>query len=126
MAYVHGHPTVLLVDDHDDVREGLSELLRLEGYTVVTAQNGRDALNQLYQGARPCIILMDLMMPVMAGFEFRQEQREHPEFRDIPIIVYSAIHDLKRVAGHLDAHAYVEKPIMLQNLLALLREHCLK
>lgn len=122
----HGHPTILLIDDHDDIREGLTELFRAEGYAVIAAHNGRDALAQLHAGARPCIILMDLMMPVMSGFEFRQAQLVHPDFKHIPVVIYSGVHDLAEVAKDLHAKAYVEKPILLDRLMAIIREHCLK
>jgi CheY-like chemotaxis protein len=122
----HEHPTILLIEDHDDARESLAELLRFEGYSVICARNGRDAFNKLYQGARPCIILLDLAMPEMSGFEFRQEQRKHGEFKDVPVIVYSSLNDLEAIAGHLDAKAYLQKPSELARLLALVEEHCLK
>jgi CheY-like chemotaxis protein len=77
MNYVH--PTILVIDDQPDARAGLEIMLRRDGYTVETAANGREALDKLWRGLRPCIILMDLMMPVMTGYEFRQEQMEYPE-----------------------------------------------
>jgi CheY-like chemotaxis protein len=122
----HRHPTILLIDDHDDIREGLTELFRAEGYTVIATHNGRDALTKLHSGAHPCIILMDLMMPVMTGFEFRREQLARPDFKDIPVVIYSGVHDLAEVAKDLHAKAYVEKPILLDRLMAIIREHCLK
>jgi two-component system chemotaxis response regulator CheY len=123
---VHVHPTILLIDDQVDVRDGMEELLRLEGYTVETAGNGREALTKLYNGLRPCVILMDLMMPVMTGYEFRQEQLRHPEFSGIPIIVYSGITDVRANAHQLEAAAYAGKPIEPDRLMALVRQHCLK
>ena len=123
---VHVHPAILLIDDHDDVRDGLEVVLRREGYAVETAANGREALNKLCGGLRPCIILMDLMMPVMTGYEFRQEQLAYPEFRDIPLIVYSGVTDVHENARHLQAAAYAEKPIELDRLMGLVRQHCLK
>jgi len=120
------HPTLLLIDDHIDSRDAMEELFRREGYTVETAGHGRQALNKLYNGLRPCVILMDLMMPVMTGFEFRQEQMRHPEFSRIPIIVYSGVTDVRRNAEQLEAAAYVEKPIAPDRLMALVRQHCLK
>lgn len=123
---VHVHPTLLLIDDHIDSRDALEELLRREGYTVETAGDGRQALNKLYNGLRPCLILMDLMMPVMTGFEFRQEQMRHPEFSGIPIIVYSGVTDVRQNAEQLEAAAYAEKPVAPDRLMTLVRQHCLK
>jgi CheY-like chemotaxis protein len=122
----HVHPAVLLIDDHEEFRDGLRELLAREGYKVETAANGREAMNRLYAGFRPCIIILDLMMPVMTGFEFRQEQLGHPEFAEIPLIVCSAMHDVAEKARHLDAIAYIEKPEELPRMLKLVRQHCLK
>ena len=122
----HVHPTILLIDDQADVRESLELILQREGYSVETAANGREALNKLYGGLRPCIILMDLMMPVMTGYEFRQEQMAHPEFSGIPLIVYSGATDMRENARHLQASAYAEKPIELDRLMGLVRHHCLK
>jgi CheY-like chemotaxis protein len=124
MAYVH--PTILLIDDHTDVREAMEELLRGDGYTVQTASNGREALNKLYRGLRPCVILMDLMMPVMTGYEFRQEQMRDPELSAIPIIVYSGVTDVHLNAQQLEATAYAGKPVDPDHLMALVRQHCLK
>jgi CheY-like chemotaxis protein len=107
----HVHPTILLIEDHSEVREGLDLVLQREGYTVETAANGREALAKLFAGSRPCIILMDLMLPVMTGYEFRQEQMSYAEFRDIPLIVYSGVTDVRENASHLQASAYAEKPI---------------
>jgi CheY-like chemotaxis protein len=124
MTYVH--PTILLIDDHTDVREALEELLRHEGYTVESASNGREALNKLYGGLRPCVILMDLMMPMMTGYEFRQEQMRDAELSEIPIIVYSGITDVRENARQLAATAYADKPVDPDNLMFLVRQHCLK
>lgn len=122
----HVHPTILLIDDHDDVRDGLEVVLHHQGYTVETACNGREALQKLRAGLRPCIILMDLMMPIMTGYEFRQEQMTYPEFSDIPLIVYSGVTNLRENAEHLHAAAYAEKPMEMDRLMALVRHHCLK
>jgi CheY-like chemotaxis protein len=83
-------PRILLVEDDDAVRESLSELLRDEGFEVVTARNGREALEHLRAGRRPTAILLDLMMPVMDGWDFRQHQLRDPALRDIPVVVVTA------------------------------------
>jgi CheY-like chemotaxis protein len=66
------------------------------------------------------------MMPVMNGFEFRQQQLRWPDLRDIPVIVYSGVTDATRNARHLNAAAYVGKPIDLDGLLQLVRRECPK
>ena len=80
---------ILVVDDNPDLRDGLRLALSEEGYTVETAINGRDALSRLYAGLKPCLIIMDLMMPVMNGFEFREAQLADARLADIPLIAYS-------------------------------------
>lgn len=121
----HAHPTVLLVDDNDDIRDGLTQLIRAEGYAVETARDGREALRKLRE-VRPCIILLDLMMPEMSGYDFRRAQLADDELKGIPVVVYSAAYDIREAAASLQAAAYAEKPIVLSRLMALIREHCLK
>jgi CheY-like chemotaxis protein len=82
--------TVLIVDDDASVLDALGELLESEGYAVVTALNGREALERLRGGLRPCVILLDLMMPVMDGWDFRQEQVKDRDLKDIPIVIVTA------------------------------------
>jgi CheY-like chemotaxis protein len=119
------HPdTILIVDDHADLREGMQHMLETEGYGVQTAANGREALALLFRGLRPCVIVMDLAMPVMNGFEFRQEQLKHSDIADIPFIAYSAVVDVQQHAQHLRAAAYLEKPIEFQHVLSIIRQHC--
>jgi CheY-like chemotaxis protein len=116
---------VLLVDDNDDIRDGLTQLIRAEGYAVETARDGREALRK-FADVRPCIILLDLMMPDMTGYDFRQAQLADETLKDIPVIVYSAAFDIREAAERLQAAAFAEKPIVLSRLIALIREHCLK
>jgi len=124
-AMVHVHPSVLIIDDNRDIRESFQSLLRFEGYAVETAENGREALSRLYGGLRPCIIILDLRMPLMSGLEFRREQLNHPEFAHIPVIVFSAGDELQQME-RLHAEACLQKPVPPDQLLALLRKHCLK
>src|SRR5215203_3497351 len=82
--------TILVVEDNDDVREMMSITLQLEGHKVVTAANGRQALEVLQRGTDPCMILLDLMMPVMNGWQFQEEVAKDPKLRDIPVVIVSA------------------------------------
>lgn len=117
---------VLVIEDNSDIREGLEALLRMEGFDVVAAQNGRDALEMLEKGLRPCIIIIDLMMPVMNGFEFRAEQLRRPELATIPVIACSGVADAVQSAGQLGAKALVQKPTRPEQLIALVHRHCTK
>src|SRR5690349_1848715 len=82
---------VLVVEDSTDARQMLASLLEVEGFAVRTAANGREALDQLRAGPPPCLILLDLMMPVMDGYQFRAEQRQDPGLSPIPVVVVSAV-----------------------------------
>src|SRR5262245_24891409 len=90
-----GATPVLVVENDADLRDRLRILLHQEGFAVETATDGRDALDQLEAGLRPCVIVMDLMMPVMNGFEFRSEQLKDPTLARIPVITYSGIGDVR-------------------------------
>lgn len=83
-------PLVLLIDDDDDVRLSVSLLLRDEGYDVVEVSNGKEALDVLNRGLRPHAILLDLMMPVMSGWDFWDKHEERAELRCIPVVVLTA------------------------------------
>jgi len=79
--------TVLLVEDDELLRETICDIIEMGGFCVVAASNGREALNLLYAGCRPHAIILDLMMPVMNGWQFRKAQLEAPELREIPVVV---------------------------------------
>lgn len=83
-------PDVLLVEDDLAIREALSELLQDEGYLVQTAVHGQAAIDALISGARPRMILLDLMMPVMDGWQFMSALHAHDAWANIPVIVVSA------------------------------------
>jgi two-component system response regulator MprA len=118
--------TVLVVHDDREVRESLRTLLQLEGYKVKTARDGQDALEQLRGGLRPCIILLDLMLPAMAGQRFRAEQLRDPEFAHIPVVVLSGCYDPQANAASLGAAAYLRKPADIDTVLQLIEAHCVR
>ncbi len=124
MAYVH--PAILVIDDDAAERQRLSSWFRAEGYAVETAGHGREALDRLRTGFQPCVILMDLMMPEMDGFDFRREQQADPHLAFVPLIVYSAVPNLALYAKQLRVNAFIHKPGELTAVTALVREHCLK
>ena len=97
---------ILVVDDDADLRQTLQLLLGDSGYRVTSAASGQAALDQLLAGARPDLILLDLMMPEMNGFEFITELRSDPTKRAIPIVVVTAKElsdeDRERLRGHVD------------------------
>ena len=116
--------SILIVEDDLDLREALSEVLRDEGYTVAMAADGREALDHLRRQSRPSLILLDLTMPVMNGWQFRAEQRQDPDLSGIPVVVLSAGDRLAEHVATLGITDYVRKPIELSRLLRLIERYC--
>ena len=115
---------LLVVDDDPSIRESLADLLHDEGYTVMTAVNGKDALARLRAShATPCVILLDLMMPVMSGPEFYDELRNDPLLADIPIVVISADGNGLRKAQAM-ASEFIAKPVKIETVLSAVESHC--
>ncbi|HTM22199.1 MAG TPA: response regulator [Kofleriaceae bacterium] len=103
---------VLIVEDDDDISESMADLLEGEGYKVGRAADGAQALRLLRaaDGNRPGLILLDLMMPRMDGYQFRAEQRADPALAGIPVLVMSAAGDMEARAAELGAGGYLKKP----------------
>jgi len=117
------HRPVLIIEDDIDSRVMMQTLLRLEGYAVVGAANGREGLAAT-RTSLPCLILLDLMMPVMDGLEFRAEQTRDPAISHIPVVIVSARHDARTTASDLGAAACVGKPIDLDELATTVARNC--
>jgi CheY-like chemotaxis protein len=116
---------ILVVEDDHAIREVVTEILEYEGFVVTSASNGADALERLAgPGERPGLILLDLMMPVMDGWAFRQAQAGRPELASIPVVVFSAIAGQDARADNLSAAAVLAKPFELQRLLDAVELHC--
>ena len=103
---------VLVVEDDPDVADMLSELLGLEGYRVMQAREGREALALLRGGATPDVILLDLMMPEMNGWQFRQAQLADARFAKVPVVVLSADCSTQEKAVNLGARFGLRKPVV--------------
>jgi CheY-like chemotaxis protein len=116
---------ILLVEDDPDSRACMRSLLELEGYVVYTAADGAEALKRLRSGLEPGLIVLDLMMPGMDGFQFRKEQLRDPKLSTIPVVIYSGHHDAKANAALLEPTAYVQKPIDFDSFLDLVSAHCI-
>ena len=116
-------PSVLVVDDDPDVRGLLETYLELEGFDVLTATNGCDALQRL-RDARPSVILLDLMMPVMDGEKFRAAQLKDASISAIPVIVFSGKPDCAAVAKRLDAVSCITKPMRLRQVVDEIVAYC--
>lgn len=114
--------SILVVDDDEDIREVLAEVLRERGYDVTVAKDGADALDAVRK-VTPSLILLDLNMPVMDGVELRRHLQADPTLARIPTIVMSAVDQMHaRIAG-LDLAGSVAKPLDLRRLLALIERH---
>jgi len=108
--------SVLIVDDEYDIRQAVTEVLAEEGYEVISASDGAEALAQL-RAHHPNLVLLDLMMPGMNGWEFREEQQHDPEVADIPVIILSALGKVPSI----DADGFLPKPFDLEDLLSNVR-----
>ncbi len=111
-------PQILVVDDDDDLRPALADVLRDAGYTVSVAANGREAMTAMRDCA-PSLILLDLMMPVMNGWEVLAAMADDPALTAIPVCVVSAM------SGSAPAGvAVLGKPVSVTALLEAVRKHC--
>jgi CheY-like chemotaxis protein len=113
-----GQPTMavlLVVDDDPGIREVVSEFLSTEGFQVLEARNGREGL-ELLERARPAAVVLDLMMPVMSGWEFLEEQKSRPQVADIPVIVMTAHNN-----PGIEAHLVLAKPFEMDHLIGAVR-----
>lgn len=116
---------ILVVEDDPDLRETTRDILELEGFRASTAENGEEALKVLQEMKLPCLILLDLMMPVMDGWEFLEAfKNEHKDlFGKIPVVVVSAVADLTGVQQEYRCHV-MNKPADVQQLVSLARQYC--
>ena len=113
--------SVLVVDDDADVGELMRVTLEAEGYQVACVRNGREALNHLRSHADTCIILLDLMLPIMDGRHFRATQLNDRALAWIPVVLMSGAPDAERHARELGARGLVKKPLDLDQVKQALR-----
>ncbi len=113
---------VMVIDDDEDIRAALSGLLEEAGFRVVGFGNGKQGLAYLATGELPCLILLDLMMPVMDGWQFRVEQMMNPALASVPVIVITAGGTASR--GPDLGVEVVAKPFDMNVLLTMVRSHC--
>ena len=115
---------ILLVEDNPDANAALEVFLRAHHFEVVVAFNGHEALERLRAGARPSVILLDVMMPGTDGHAFRGAQRADPALAAIPVIVVSGAYDLGSIAEQLGIRTFLTKPVDAQRLLDAVRRFC--
>lgn len=115
---------ILLIEDDEAILEGLKELLRIEDFNVVSASNGKLGLDYLQSCSDlPRLIILDLMMPVMDGFQFRKAQLANPKIRDIPVLVMSADGRVKTKQEILEVQEYIKKPIDIDLFVKTIRKY---
>ncbi len=116
---------VLVIEDDRGQREALSEILSRQGYEVQCAANGSEALELMrHSESLPGLILLDLMMPVMDGWEFRAQQRRDRALAHVPVVVLSALDDNAQKAVQDGAAAFLSKPLHWQALLPVVERFC--
>ncbi len=119
-----GGGAVLIIEDEDDIRDTIADILSNAGIRVVTASHGREAMEWLGQArVKPRLILLDLMMPVMDGWTFRAKQLASPDLAPIPVVILSAATDLNRRAAEMNVDEVLAKPIDLPRLMQTIERH---
>jgi CheY-like chemotaxis protein len=113
--------TILVVEDDKDIRDMLALALETEGYSVVRSANGREGLDLLGNASGPCLILLDLMMPVMNGWDFLKAMRKDDILTIIPVVIVSAFAD--QVEGE-NVQGIMKKPIEFDALLNIVKKYC--
>jgi two-component system chemotaxis response regulator CheY len=116
--HTDGH-AVLIVEDNEATREAFALIIACEGFRVLTADNGEEALEVLRRET-PCVILLDMMMPVMDGAEFLAKRAEQDRLAEIPVILCTASGERKRRG----AAELLAKPVDPSELVAAVRRHC--
>lgn len=116
---------VLVVEDDPDVREAIVEVLEDNRYHPIAAGNGQEGLRALREAAsKPCLILLDLMMPVLDGWGFRAAQKGDAELGSIPVVVLTAHASAQQTAQEMEAAGFLKKPVRLEALLDIVQRYC--
>ena len=122
----HTADLVMIVEDDSDTQEALRDILSQFGYRSVVASNGKEALDRLRAKGepRPCIILLDVMMPVMDGWQFRAEQRKDPAIASIPVIFVTADLHAEEAVASTGGAGFIPKPVQVRDLMKAVRAVC--
>jgi len=127
----HGYPapmrrihTVLLVEDDEELHEAMTAILDAEGYRVIGARDGQEAIDRLREGVRPSLILLDLMLPRKDGRQFRAEQLADPRLASIPVIAYSGDAAVADTARALQVRHWFRKPVEFSAFLETVARYC--
>lgn len=112
--------TILIVEDEEDLREMMRDALELNGYAVVTAQDGQDALAKIGGIEHLCLVILDLLMPVMNGWDFVEKMRDRAELASVPVVVHSSAPG----PAPSGVTRVLQKPMIFDRLIAVVREYC--
>ena len=112
--------SILIVEDSPDLRLLMQRVLELQGYEVFTAINGEEGLREM-EHVHPCLVILDLMMPVMNGWEFFSIKNKDPNYAPIPVVICSAIGHAVHLPG---AQGFLHKPMELDEMLETVEKHC--
>jgi CheY-like chemotaxis protein len=115
---------VLFVEDAVALRAPLTSLLELNGYRVGWVGNGREALEYLRRADPPGLVLLDLLLPEMDGWQFLRELRRDPALASTPVVLVSAADGVPQTASAMGAVGYLEKPVVLKELMDAIRDNC--
>jgi CheY-like chemotaxis protein len=114
--------SILIVEDDQSIRETMIEMLQSEGYNTYSAINGKDALNLLRDEIpKPCLVLLDMMMPIMNGREFLDEMMKDSVLAPIPVLIVSAIADPSNTKGSV---GFLKKPVDIDAVLSTVSKYC--
>ncbi|MGH9237686.1 MAG: response regulator [Vicinamibacterales bacterium] len=115
---------ILIVEDDRDVAQSVAEVLQSSGYGTGIAANGREALDYLQKNTQTDLILLDMMMPVMDGWQFREEQRKLPSLDSIPVVIVTADGNARGKAKAIQAAGLISKPVTIDGLLDEVERIC--
>jgi len=125
MSPVVGHPRILLVEDDDDIRDAVEDALKRRGFATLAVEDGHDALEYLRRAeVKPSLILLDLTMPRMSGWEFMQAQSQDAALAGIPVVVLSAVGNLEQQAPAIPWAGILTKPVSLERLIETVQKFC--
>lgn len=116
---------IMIVEDDRDIRRNVSRLLSSEGYAVEVAGDGQEALTLLQSTSEmPCVIILDLMMPIMDGFQFREQQAKLPSISQIPVIIMTADGHIDEKKIRTGANLALKKPTDIDTILNAVHQFC--
>jgi CheY-like chemotaxis protein len=119
---LNGQKKILIIEDDEGIRDSIRDILELKNYQVECASNGEEGIQALRRGRLPDVILLDLMMPIKDGFQFRLEQQQDPVLGSIPVVVLTADAHILQNKEKLNCEMYITKPFDLETILQAIEQ----